>query len=122
MRRAEEELRRWDAVYPDRERAKRLTFAYHQRYAIAGSPLTLALLALLLTPRRRVGRITAAVISCTVIACAVIVFRLGWFLSYVDIVSAPIGAWFLHIVAVTTTVLAAISGRWRNLPLTRTRA
>lgn len=122
MRRAAEELRRWDAAHPDRERVKRLTFAYHQRYAIAGSSLTLTLLALRLAPRHRVGRMAAAVISCAAVACAVIVFRLGWFLSHVDIVSAPIGAWLLHIVAVSTTVLAAINGRWRNLPLIRTRA
>lgn len=121
-RRAAEELRRWDDAHPDRERVKRLTFAYHQRYAIAGAPVTLALLALLLAPRRRIGRTAAAATSCAVAVCFVFVVRLGFFLSQVGVVSPPIAAWFPHLVALTATVLAAINGRRRNLPLTRTRA
>jgi lipopolysaccharide export LptBFGC system permease protein LptF len=111
MRRAAEELRRWDAAHPqvgnrqNRDRARRLSLAYHQRYALATAPLTFALFAVVLAARRRLGRTAAAVVVCGATACIILVSMLGAFLTVVEVVPPAIGAWLSQIVLVSASLL-----------------
>ncbi len=109
--RAAEELRRLDATYPDPARVRRLTFLRHYSYAIAASPLTFALFALFLSPRRRVGRMAAVALSSAMTVGTFFIFNLGIFLLQVEQISPAISAWLPHMVVVTATAVMTIVGR-----------
>jgi lipopolysaccharide export LptBFGC system permease protein LptF len=124
LRRAAEELRRWDAAHPqvgNRDRARRLSLAYHRRYAIATAPLTLALFAMVLAARRRLGRTAAAVVVCGATACIILLWMLGSFLTVVEVVPPPIGAWLSQIVVVMASVALAVVGSDKGKPVIQIR-
>jgi lipopolysaccharide export LptBFGC system permease protein LptF len=123
MRHTAEALRRWDEAYSPanvRERARRLAFSYHQRFAFALAPLTLTVLALLLVPRRRLSMPAAAVIVCVAVAGSLFVWRLGPYLYQIEVVPPPLGAWLPHLIVAAAAACLTITRRWTEL--TRTRA
>ena len=119
LRRAAEELRRWDAAHPEvgreraLERAQRASFAYHQRLALAGAPLTFTVLAIVLATRRRLGQRAMALAMCIAAASIIFVLMLGASLSKGGLVPPAIGAWLTHIVAVSAMVVVGIIGQGR---------
>jgi lipopolysaccharide export LptBFGC system permease protein LptF len=123
LRRATEELQRWDAAYGIERRAdtRRVKAAYQARFAIAATPLTFAILALVLAAGRRLGRLTAALVVCAGTVGLILLWMLGAFLSRLEAVPLPLGVWFLHIVIVLTSA-GIMAWRTRVAPLTRTRA
>jgi hypothetical protein len=84
------------------------SFELHTRLGTAAAPLTFCALALVLTIRRRAGRI--AVVAA--VSGAAIGYRLMWWLGYglslSDAISPPLAAWMPQLALVLTIILVAL--------------
>jgi hypothetical protein len=105
------ELRR---SYPDRDDAE---FEFHSRLGVAGTPMTFATFALVITIRRR-ARLTIALAAVGLVSVGyLIAFWVGR-----GAIPSPVGAWMPQILLVATTILMSISATSNRASVTRTRA
>jgi lipopolysaccharide export LptBFGC system permease protein LptF len=100
-----------------------LAFTYHYRWALSCAPLVLALLALSIAARRRVGRLTMGVAAfCVFLSYYVLLFG-GRALALTGVVPAYAGAWLpnaivILIAASVAMIHRAVSGRPEGLHYT----